>query len=194
MLYFRNVEDDIMKKKQKLKPEEQVLAIGKYLTQDTHDIQDLLDPDEEDIDYELREKAGEVVQPLDYSKRIRALIGQLPETIVNTIEEYGHETPGLKGVTYKYPHEVYSLRKWYDGVYSLLPLIIKDKFDTLEEYKNKAYEFIPNQDEYTVDDVQGAFDGFYERIFHAIKGSSQDFEKALYTEELDKHDLEKMYV
>jgi hypothetical protein len=161
------------------------------IMEDKFDLIDLADG--MDIDYERREQAGKVVQPLNYAKRVRMLITDLPQTIVDTICENGHETPGLKGRVWRYPHEVRDLRQWYDGVYGLLPLETKDKFDTLNSYKEKAYELLPRQTEYTDNDVETAFESHFQRIFEALVNSSQELEHKQFAENMDQSDLARIY-
>lgn len=163
------------------------------LTEDSHSIRSLLEDDGE-IDYERREDAGKVVQPLNYEKRIHNLIYELPKPIVNTVREYGCEAPGLKGKFIRYPHEVYDLRKWWDGVYSVLPLIIQDKFDQITKWKKEAYNLIPKQSRYTDEDVEIAFTGHFQDIFDALKRSAEEKERRDFEIELAEADLDNMYI
>jgi len=174
------------------KDKQDLLDVALILGDDTYTY--LIDPESSEIDYDLRAKAGEVVQPLDYSKRIRSIIEQLAEGIVLTIEESGINTPGLESVTYRYPHEVYDLRKWDSNVYSYLPLYIKGQIETLVEYENKALEFVPDQDDFSEEDIIEIFEFLYMRVDNALEKSAKEEEHRLYSESLDKADLDNMYV
>ena len=169
---------------------EQYKQIVDSIMSDKHDIIDIAD---DNIDYARREQAGKVVQPLNYEKRVRLLITDLPQTIVDTIAEYGHETPGLKGRIWRYPHEVFNLRKWWDGVYSLLPLETKSKFDQMEKFKDKAYELLPLQTEYTEQDVELAFEEHYSNICEALVRTSQELEHRIFADGMEQSDLDRIY-
>lgn len=141
--------------------------------------------------FEIREKAGEIVNPTDYEKRVKVLLYQLPETIVGCIELTGIWTMGLKPTESSEWAEEIIGKRWYAnrGLPEFEPKC-KSKLEYLEDFQKKAIDFLPNQNKYTKGDVIDAFDKYYERIAIALKDSTIQ-EKHRVREEADRM---RMYV
>jgi len=126
--------------------EKEVETLFRDVARSTYSLSSL---ESEKIDYERLEKAGSVVQPKNYEKRVRVLLYQLPKGVVEEIELKKLKTP-----------------------------LLSFKLDKMEEWKDKSYEFIPKQNRYTEEDVLNAYNEYYERIYKALVEEAKRFDPA----------------
>lgn len=167
----------------------------------------LVYPDNSDLerltfDHTTLQEDARPVNATDYDKRIDALLHQLPETVIATIELCGIRTPGLKPVSTDYV-------KQRNGVWAHDDEWIKlgngqwvakkedyyrtlTKFDDLEKWQKKAHElvekqinerkesdllwFIPYRGQFQEEEVRRTYNEHYDRIFRALVDSTKQEE------------------
>jgi hypothetical protein len=146
-----------------------------------------------------------------YDKRIDALLHQLPETVIATIELCGVRTPGLKPVGTDWVKERNGL--WHPGEDKWVKLAngqwvttkeeyyqTLTKFDDLEKWEKTAYElverqrkerqetdmlwFIPYRGQMREEDIERTYNEHYDRIFRALINSTKQEETIRKMEEL----------